>query len=84
MANKSHDSEAPLKADCNPRLVRRAKKLLCDIEAAGYLLSMVSGGGQPNAVLHPENTDLECDNCYTSRPGVHDLGNIGVGDMIAL
>ena len=66
------------------RLVRRARKLLIDIENEGYLLSMVSGGGQPHAVLHPENTDLECDNYYASKPGVHDLGNVGVGDIIAL
>jgi hypothetical protein len=67
-----------------PRLVRRARKLLDDLQEAGYVLSLVTGGGQPSAILQPEDTSLESDPLCASRPGVYDLGSDGVGEMISL
>ncbi len=75
----STDTTSPL-----PRLVRRAKRLLIDIEGAGYVLSLVTSGGQPHAVLHPEDMSLEGCTNRNRNPEVHDLGPTGVGEMIAL
>jgi hypothetical protein len=65
-------------------LVRRAKKLLEDLEEEGLVLSLLTSGGQPFAVIHPTEKCYE-DNpfgCYD--PDYHNLGRVGVGDMIAL
>lgn len=66
------------------RLAKRAVRLLSDLEDAGYALSLVSGGGQPVAAIHPEENDLERDPYWDRKPNVYNLGNSGVGDMIAL
>lgn len=67
-----------------PSLVQRAKFLMFDLEKAGYVLSLVSSGGQPDIVLHPRDMSLEVDSYYTEKPGVYSLGKTGSGDMIAL
>lgn len=65
-------------------LIRRAKKLLHDLEENGLVLSLLSPGGQPFAAIHPRwksyEADCECD----SDPDFHNLGIDGVGDIIAL
>ena len=81
MNSKQHKPDG---AGRMPRLVRRLTQLLSDLETEGYVLSLVSSGGQPDIVLHPEEMSLECDSYYITKPGVYSLGRTASGDMIAL
>ena len=63
------------------RLVARAKRLLKDLECADLELSLISGGGQPTAVIHHYEQEIEDNSELT---GCDDLGEVGVGSMIAL
>lgn len=65
-------------------IVKRAHQLLQDLADENYVLSLVSSGGQPHAVIHPANVSIECDNYYDGKPDIFDLGRVGVGEMIAL
>lgn len=67
-----------------PRLVRRAKRLLQDLEDEGLVLSLLSPGGQPFAAIHPEDKSYECSSYCCNDPEFHNLGTAGVGEMIAL
>lgn len=66
------------------RLVKRAKRLLADLDEADLVLSLVTGGAQASAVIHPWNESAEGDSCYPDKENFHELGKTGVGEMISL
>lgn len=66
------------------RLARRTRRLLADLEAAGLVLSLVSGGGQAAAKIHPKTLFLEELHGNFSGHPIVDVGQCGIGDMLAL